>query len=76
MFGVTRETVARIRKEYPVGTRVELVCMYNERLSPGDRGTVTCVDDIATIHVKWDCGASLGVVYGEDQCRKITDEEV
>ncbi len=24
------------------------------RLKPGDRGTVEFVDDIATVHVKWD----------------------
>ena len=29
------------------------------------------LDTIGTIHVFWDCGSSLGVVYGEDSCRRI-----
>ena len=37
----------------------------------GSEGTVTGVDDIGTIHVKWDCGSSLGVVYPEDKCEII-----
>ena len=71
----SRETVARIRDRYPVGCRVELVRMdapYT-KLKPGDRGSVTMVDSIGTIFVNWDCGSSLGIVYGEDSCRIITE---
>ena len=32
-------------------------------------GTVEFVDDIATVHVKWDCGSGLGVAYGVDKIR-------
>lgn len=68
-----RETVERIGAEYPAGTRVELVSMtdpYTD-LKPGEKGTVICVDSMATIHVRWDCGPTLGLVYGEDCCRMI-----
>jgi len=41
------------------------------RIDPGTQGTVIDVDDIGTIHVLWDSGSTLGVVYGEDSCRKI-----
>lgn len=34
-------------------------------LRQGDRGTVTMVDDIGTVHVNWDRGSTLGVVFGE-----------
>ena len=74
MFNISKETLDRLRKGYPAGTRVELVHMndpYNTRLCPGARGKVVSVDDIGTIHVRWDCGSSLGVVYGEDVCRKL-----
>ena len=74
MFGVQKETVERLRLEYPIGCRVKLTKMgdpYNTRLFPGEEGTVMHVDDIGTVHVKWDCGSSLGVVYGEDACVKI-----
>lgn len=74
----SRETVERIRREYPVGCRVELVHMndpYNTRLTPGCRGTVISVDAIGTIHVAWDCGSGLGVAYGEDSCRKVVEDD-
>jgi hypothetical protein len=67
----------QLRKEYPIGTRVELIYMddpYNKKLVPGCKGTVRWVDDWGTIHVNWDCGSGLGVVYGEDSCRKVVEE--
>ena len=71
---IDTKTLEQLRKQYQAGTRVELVKMddpYNTKLIPGCQGTVRCVDDIGTIYVSWDCGSSLGVVYGEDICRKI-----
>lgn len=78
MFGISRDTVERLRKIYPAGTRVELTHMndpWNVRLHEGCQGTVTGVDDIGTIHVNWDCGSSLGVVYGEDSCKVVPSKE-
>lgn len=70
---MNREVVESLRVEFPEGTRVELIRMNDEytRLKQGDKGTVRCVDDMGTIHISWDNGSSLGVVYGEDSCRKI-----
>ena len=68
----SRETVKRIRKQYPAGTKVELIRMEDEQAPPiGTNGTVVGVDDIGSIMVHWDNGSSLNVVYGEDRCRKI-----
>ena len=78
MFGIKKETLERLKKQYPCGCRVELVQMndpYSTKLKPGFRGTVISVDDIGTIHVNWDCGSSLGVVYGEDVCRKVAETD-
>ena len=64
------ETLIKTLKDsYPVGTRIRLVKMDDpySRLVPGDLGTVTGVDDIGTVHVKWDCGSNLGLVYPEDE---------
>ena len=49
----SKETVERIRKEYPVGTRVELVQMDDPQAPPvGTKGTVRGVDDIgSSIHL-------------------------
>ena len=75
MFGISRDTVERIRREYPVGTRVELISMQDEytKLTAGEKGTVIGVDDIGTIHVNWDCGSCLGIAYGEDLCKKVVE---
>ncbi len=69
----SQETVERVRRMYPKDTRVELVSMNDPytKLRPGDKGTVTCVDDTATVFVRWDCGSGLGVVYGEDRIKKL-----
>ena len=67
-----RETVERIRREYPAGTRVELLRMDDLQAPPiGTHGTVTGVDDTASIMVRWDNGSGLHVVYGEDKVRRI-----
>ena len=67
-----RETVERIRKDFPPGTRVELLKMDDPQDPPsGSLGTVIAVDVIGSILVKWDCGSSLNVVYGEDICSKV-----
>lgn len=73
----SKETVTRLREKYPEGTRVELVHMGDDpysKLVPGDKGTVKHVDDMGTIHVSWDKGSSLGLAYGVDSCRKISDK--
>lgn len=69
----SKGVVERLRRMYPTGTRIELVSMNDPytKLVPGDQGTVEFVDDIGTIHVRWDCGSGLGVAYGEDIIRKI-----
>ena len=74
---ISKEALQALRERYPKGTRVELVHMndpYNRKLVPGCKGTVRWVDDMGTIHVDWDCGSGLGVVYGEDSCRKVVEE--
>ena len=78
MFAYSKATIQSIKERYPQGTRVELEHMndpYNTKLLPGCRGTVVCVDDIGTIHVAWDSGSSLGVVYGEDIIKKCKEGE-
>lgn len=75
MFFPSEETVEQLRKDYPKGTRVELVHMNDSftNLVPGDKGIVKHVDDAGTIFVSWDCGSSLGVAYGEDKIKKIKE---
>ena len=78
MFNISKETLESLRKTYTEGSRVELLHMddpYNKTLVPGCKGTVKFVDDTGTIHVRWDIGSSLGVVFGEDACRKVAEDD-
>lgn len=71
-----REVVERVKKEYPAGTRVELLHMDDVQAPPvGTMGTVTGVDDTASIMVRWDNGSGLNVVYGEDRVRKVKEND-
>jgi hypothetical protein len=66
--------VERIRQEYPVGCRVELLRMDDPQAPPiGTCGTVIGVDDTGSVMVRWDNGSGLHVVYGEDECRKVVE---
>ena len=68
----SREIVERIKKQYPVGCRVELVRMDDVQAPPiGTKGTVYGVDDSGSILVNWDNGSGLNVVYGVDYAVKI-----
>lgn len=67
-----KETVERIRRDYPAGTRVELVRMEDVQAPPiGTRGTVQGVDDTGSLMMRWDNGSGLNVVWGEDVVRKL-----
>ena len=67
-----RETVERLRREYPAGCRVELLRMDDQQAPPiGTLGTVRGVDDTGSIMVAWDGGGSLSVLFGVDECRKV-----
>lgn len=67
-----KEAIEMIRKEYPVGTRIELVKMNDIQAPPvGTKGTVKGVDDAGSLVVAWDNGCGLNVVYGEDIVKKL-----
>ena len=60
---------------FPSREIVELVFMDDIQAPPaGTKGTVRGVDDIGSNMVSWDNGSSLSVAYGEDSCRRISDE--
>ena len=72
MMFPSKEIVEKLKKEYPKGTRVQLVAMDDFQAPPiGTKGTVIGVDDTGSIMVAWDNGSSLNVVYNVDKCIKI-----
>ncbi|MBO5638637.1 MAG: DUF4314 domain-containing protein [Oscillospiraceae bacterium] len=71
-----KETVERIHRMYPAGTRVELAFMDDPQAPPvGTKGTVLGVDDTGSLLMKWDNGSGLNVVYGEDRVAKVGDPD-
>ena len=69
------DKISKLKAMYKKGDRVILDNMNDPytKIPIGTKGTITCVDDMGTIHVNWDNGSSLGVVYGEDFCHIITN---
>ena len=50
------------------GKRIKCLHMMDDHpVLSGDLGTVELVDDMGTIHVKWDSGRTLGLVPEEDE---------
>lgn len=71
MIFVNDKTLERIRRQYPAGTRIELVKMDDfQAPPPGTKGTITAVDDSGSLLVHWDNGSSLNVIYGVDVVKK------
>ena len=69
---------AMTRLNYPPGTRLEVISMFNDPdpVPPGTLGTVELVNGMGDIEVKWDNGRSLSLIPGEDSFRKLTMEEL
>ena len=55
VFGVSRQMVERLKKEYPKGTI----------------GTVEFVDDSGQIHTSWEGNGFLALIYGVDEWKKL-----
>ena len=69
--------VETLKEMYPRDTKIELIHMDDPQApTPGTCGTVTHVDDMGTIHMRWDNGRGLGLVPGEDEFRRLTQEEI
>ena len=72
----SREIIEQLRREFPAGTRVELVRMDDAQTPPvGTHGTVLGVDDTGSLLMHWDNGCGLNVVYGEDVVRIISSSK-
>ena len=67
----SREKVARLREQYPAGTRICLDSMDGEAGMPqGLEGTVQYVDDAGQLGISWDNGRSLSLILGVDSFHK------
>lgn len=62
---------------YHPGDRIQMVSCGDRYapILPGERGTIDRIDDMGTLHMRWDSGRTLGVCLEEDEVRKIPIEQ-
>ena len=67
----------QLRKKYPVGTKLQLISMRNEKypILPGTVGEVTHIDDVGSIHMRWENGSSLAIIPEVDSFRVAGTEK-
>ena len=63
-----RNRVGMVKRQYPVGTRIQLdsLCTDEQDMPSGLCGTVIGVDDQPSLLMKWDNGKSLSLLPFED----------
>lgn len=78
---ISKEALERLRKEYPIGCKVELLLMEDnfapDNFAPprGTIGTVTGIDSTGSIMVDWCNGSGLNCLHEIDRCRRIDEED-
>ncbi len=67
--------VELLKIHYPAGSRIECIKMDDpyHPVPSGTIGTVDYIDDIGTIHMKWDNGQSLGLIPNKDYFKLISN---
>ena len=62
----------KIRNQYPVGTRIELVAMDDPQAPmPGTRGPVKGVDSAGDLLMRWDTGSGLKLIVDVDKFMRV-----
>ena len=66
----------QLRKQYPIGTKIQLISMRDEKYPtlPGTIGEVTHIDDMGSIHMKWQNGSSLALIPEVDSFKVLGAE--
>ena len=66
----------QLRKQYPKGTKLQMITMRNEKYPapPGTVGEVTHIDDMGSIHMKWENGSSLALIPEVDSFKVLGAE--
>lgn len=65
----------QLRKDYPAGTKIQLISMRNEKypVLPGTIGEVTHIDDAGSVHMKWQNDSSLALIPEVDSFRVVLE---
>ena len=75
-MAMSRGRIEFYKEHYPVGTRVQLDSMGDDPrpVPAGTNGTVIAVDDMGTLHCKFDNGRVLGICPEVDSLHKISEQ--
>lgn len=68
-----KEYIEQLRKKYPIGTKIQLISMCDEKypVLPETIGEVTHIDDMGSIHMKWQNGSSLAIIPEVDSFKVV-----
>lgn len=68
-----KKYIEQLRKKYPVGTKIQLISMRDEKypVLPGTVGEVTHIDDAGSVHMKWQNGSCLALIPEVDSFRVV-----
>ena len=67
---ISKKEIEKLKLKFPIGKRIMLDYMddpYANNMPAGLEGTILAIDDAGTIHVNWDNGSNLGVIYKVDK---------
>ena len=68
----SREQIAALQRQYPGGTKVELLGMDDPQALPmGTMGEILGIDDAGQLLVRWETGSSLSLIPGVDFFRIV-----
>lgn len=72
----SEKEVEEIKNKYKVGDRIKLICMDDDFAVPsGTCGTIDFIDDEGQIHIDWENGRTIPLIYGVDKFEIINIEE-
>lgn len=61
------DLIKQLKEYYPKYTKIRLIKMHDYQAHQTQFGYVKSIDDIGTIHMLWQNGSSLGLVFGKDR---------
>ena len=71
----SKSYLEQLRKQYPKGTKLQMITMRNEKypVPSGTIGEVTHIDDAGSIHMRCENGSSLALIPEIDSFQTVSE---